>query len=71
MKLPRDIRGADAVKALNRLGFQPLRQKGSHIQLSDGTRNVTVPAHDPIRVGTLKSILRQADVSLEDFTAQL
>lgn len=71
MKVPRDISGDEAVSALNRLGFSVTRQSGSHVQMTNGVRSVTVPAHKPIRVGTLKSILRQADVELEVFVKML
>jgi len=36
VKLPRDISGEEAVKALRRLGFEVVRQEGSHIRMSDG-----------------------------------
>ncbi|HTI49562.1 MAG TPA: type II toxin-antitoxin system HicA family toxin [Planctomycetaceae bacterium] len=60
MKLPRDISGADLVKALARLAYQPTRQKGSHVRLStlqNGEHHVTVPLHNELRVGTLAAIL--------------
>jgi predicted RNA binding protein YcfA (HicA-like mRNA interferase family) len=50
MKLPRDLSGADLVKALARVGYRVTRQTGSHIRLTTGTpsqHHVTVPAHDP------------------------
>lgn len=71
MKLPRDVSGAEAVKALRRLGFTVTRQEGSHIRLERGQARVTVPAHPSLAPGTLKSILRQAAVTLEDFAAKL
>ena len=61
MKLPRDVSGADLVRALAKLGYAPTRQTGSHVRLTTtkgGERHVTVPAHDPIKVGTLASIVR-------------
>lgn len=64
MKLPRDLSGADLVKALRRVGYEVTRQSGSHLRLSTGqptTHHVTVPAHDPLKVGTLAAIL--ADVA--------
>ena len=67
MKLPRDISGTEAVRALERLGFSVIRQAGSHIRLAQGDRRVTVPTHRNLVVGTLQSILRQAGVSLDDF----
>ena len=71
MKLPRDVSAEQAVAALRRLGFQVVRQRGSHIRLVKGSRSVTVPAHDPIALGTLKSLIRQAGVSEEDFCREL
>ncbi len=60
MKLPRDISGSDLVKALKQLGYVPTRQSGSHIRLTThehGTHHITVPNHDPVRLGTLAAIL--------------
>ena len=67
MKLPRDISGTEALRALERLGFSIVRQSGSHVRLARGDRRVTVPMHRNLVVGTLQSILRQAGVSPEDF----
>jgi predicted RNA binding protein YcfA (HicA-like mRNA interferase family) len=71
VKLPRDISGDEALKALERLGFSVSRQIGSHVRMAQGNRRVTVPMHRSLAVGTLQSILRQADVSLEDFVNAL
>ena len=71
MKLPRDISGDEALKALERLGFSIIRQAGSHVRMAKGNRHVTVPKHGNLAVGTLQSILRQADVSVEDFVNAL
>ena len=43
----------DVVKALSKVGFQPVRQRGSHIVLESGDRSLTVPRHDEIRRGIL------------------
>lgn len=67
MKLPRDISGAEAIKALERMGFTITRQVGSHVRMAQGNRRVTVPVHRVLIVGTLQSILRQSGVSLDDF----
>lgn len=67
MRLPRDINGEEAVKALHRLGFACLRQTGSHRILRKDHRTVVVPMHRPIKPGTLKGLLEQAGVGLEDF----
>jgi predicted RNA binding protein YcfA (HicA-like mRNA interferase family) len=60
MKLPRDITGSDLAKALRKLGYQVTRQTGSHIRLSTseyGGHQITVPAHNPLKIGTLAAIL--------------
>ena len=61
MKLPRGVNGADLTKGLKVLGYQVTRQKGSHIRVStqvNGTHHEVVPAHKPIKPGTLSSILK-------------
>ena len=60
MKLPRDLSGADLVKALGRVGYRVTRQTGSHIRLTTDTpsqHHVTVPLHDPLKIGTLAGVL--------------
>ncbi|MBD0255176.1 MAG: type II toxin-antitoxin system HicA family toxin [Cytophagales bacterium] len=60
MKIPRDLSGADLVRLLRQFGYEVSRQTGSYIRLTTtqgGQHHVTVPAHDPLRVGTLSSIL--------------
>ena len=61
MRVPRDLSGADLIKGLECFGYQVTRQTGSHIRLScqssAGQHHVTIPNHDPLRVGTLASIL--------------
>jgi predicted RNA binding protein YcfA (HicA-like mRNA interferase family) len=71
MKLPRDVSGAEAGRALQRLGFVIRRQTGSHLILRREGRTVVVPQHKPLKPGTLKGILEQADVPLETFVDQL
>lgn len=71
MKLPRDVSGRDAVKALRRLGFAITRQEGSHIRMSKGGHHVTVPNHRAILPKTLQNVIRQAGVSLEEFIEAL
>lgn len=61
MKLPRDISGADLVKALKKLDYSVTRQKGSHIRLTtqqDGEHHEVIPNHNPLKVVTLASILK-------------
>jgi predicted RNA binding protein YcfA (HicA-like mRNA interferase family) len=60
MRLPRDLSGRDLISALERLGYRKTRQAGSHIRLTtvmNGEHHVTVPDHDPLRIGTLAAVL--------------
>ena len=62
MKLPRDLDGPRLVKALLVLGYEPTRQKGSHIRVTtqrDGENHEVIPFHHPIKAGTLASILKR------------
>jgi HicA toxin of bacterial toxin-antitoxin, len=84
MKLPRNLTGAQLIKALQQLGYQATRQTGSHVRLTcrplpnplpqagEGANeslrefhvkehHLTIPLHDPLRIGTLAAIL--ADVA--------
>ncbi len=64
MKLPRDVSGSDLVRALAKLGYTVTRQTDSHIRLTTterGEHHVTIPRHDPLRLGTFSAIL--SDVS--------
>lgn len=61
MKLPRDLSGYDLVKALKKLDYEVSHQTGSHIRLTtqeNGEHHVTIPAHKPLKIGTLNAILR-------------
>ena len=62
MKLPRDLSGADLVQALcKHYGYRRLHQEGSHIILETDTpsqHRISIPNHNPLRVGTLNAILR-------------
>jgi len=64
MRLPRDLTGAELIRRLGLLGYKATRQSGSHVRLTTETpspHHVTVPLHDPLRIGTLAAIL--ADVA--------
>jgi predicted RNA binding protein YcfA (HicA-like mRNA interferase family) len=59
-KLPRDVSGAELCKRLQKLGYQITRQAGSHLRLTTmegGQHHLTVPNHDPVKLGTLSGIL--------------
>jgi predicted RNA binding protein YcfA (HicA-like mRNA interferase family) len=61
--------------ALKRQGFTVIRQRGSHIRLQkrlpDKQIKLTVPSHRPVKRSTLSRILKQAEISLDDFLAAL
>ena len=60
MKLPRDITGVELVKRLAYLEYRVIRQTGSHIRVTtqkNGIHSLTIPAHNPLKIGTLSSIL--------------
>jgi predicted RNA binding protein YcfA (HicA-like mRNA interferase family) len=64
MRLPRDVSGVDLARALSTLGYEVTRQTGSHMRLTTpdrGEHHVTVPKHDPLRLGTMAAIV--ADVA--------
>ncbi len=61
MRLSRDVSGQDLAEALSILGYRLTRQTGSHLRLTTeeaGEHHVTIPRHNPLRVGTLASILQ-------------
>jgi len=69
-KLPR-VDCQQLIRALKRAGFEEQRQRGSHLHLrraADG-RRVTVPVHKGriVPIGTLRAILRDADISVDQF----
>jgi predicted RNA binding protein YcfA (HicA-like mRNA interferase family) len=68
--LPR-ISGRDCVAALSRAGFQQIRQRGSHIIVRRDTpfSQLTVPDHRELDRGTLRAIIRQAGMTVEQFNA--
>jgi predicted RNA binding protein YcfA (HicA-like mRNA interferase family) len=65
-KLPHSS-GAAIVKEPERLGYAKVRQSGSHVIMRRGTKGCVVPMHREVKVGTLAGILRQAEVSQDEF----
>jgi len=57
----------DVIKALSKVGFQAVRQRGSHVVLEADDRSLTVPRHDEIRRGTLLRIIEEAGLTKEEF----
>lgn len=64
------ISGKQCIEALRGVGYRELRQKGSHVRLAcDGRNPVTVPLHPTLDRGMLRSILRTAELSADQFLA--
>ena len=71
-KLP-VVSGADCIKALTKIGFDVVRQRGSHITLvrQDPSTQLTVPNHKTIAKGTLRSLIRDAGLTVDEFIGLL
>ena len=71
MKLPRDLSGEEVCRALKRLGSEFVRQTGSHRHYVRQSLHPCVPMHSSLKPKTLQSILKQANISLEDLLDNL
>jgi len=73
-KLPR-VSGAELIGALERLGFLQVRQRGSHVVLKrtgpDRVAGCVVALHSELEIGTLRGILKQAGVRVEELISQM
>lgn len=73
-KMPR-ISSREAIRALERLGFEQVRQTGSHVVMKkeseEGEIGCVVPVHRELKVGTLSGILKQAQITVEAFIESL
>ena len=73
-KLPR-IPSREVIRALERLGFEQVRQTGSHVVMKkdtpEGEIGCVVPVHRELKVGTLSGILKQAQVTPQEFIESL
>jgi len=68
MKIPRDESAENLIRRLSAFGYSKTRQTGSHIRITrvtpEKTDHLTIPNHNPIRIGTLSDILRDAALHL-------
>jgi predicted RNA binding protein YcfA (HicA-like mRNA interferase family) len=73
-KVP-SLNNPQVVAAFERAGWRIIRQKGSHIRVErtseSGTQKVTIPAHKPIKRSTLAKLLKDAEISVEQFLGLL
>jgi predicted RNA binding protein YcfA (HicA-like mRNA interferase family) len=61
VRVPRGLSSTQLIKLLSNFDYEITRQTGSHIRLttqSNGQHHITIPAHDPLKIGTLNAILR-------------
>ena len=65
------VSGADAIGALEKLGFVIARQKGSHVLMRRGSAGCVAPNHRELKIGTLSSVLKQSGVSPDEFMRAL
>ncbi len=68
------LKPSEIIKALEHFGFKKVSQKGSHVKFrknGNPSKIVIIPMHSEVARGTLKSILEQAGISLEDFLAKI
>lgn len=65
------ISGKDAIKALSKVGFKVIRQKGSHVRLerveAGKVIKLTIPLHGTLKRGTLRRIINDAELTVKDF----
>jgi predicted RNA binding protein YcfA (HicA-like mRNA interferase family) len=76
--IPSDLKGKDLVKKLESFGYEVVRQNGSHIRiqtLKNGKHSETIPNHNPMAKGTLRTILKNVaahfNISLDDLISRL
>ena len=61
------LRPNEIIGKLEKRGFEYVSQKGSHAKYSNGEYTYIIPMHDEVQKGTLKSILKQAHIDLDEF----
>jgi len=69
------VSGREAIKALCRAGFRVVRQRGSHVRLEKRTEDkvikLTVPLHKTLKKGTLRRIIKDAGLTVQEFNRSL
>ncbi len=78
MKLPRNVSGARLQTSLRRLGYEAVRQRGSHVRITtqiNEEHHEVIPLHNPVRAKTLSSILksvaRHHEMTVEELLREL
>jgi predicted RNA binding protein YcfA (HicA-like mRNA interferase family) len=69
------VSGEMAIRTLEKLGYKKVRQRGSHVilkkQTPEGEIGCVVPLHKELAIGTLRGILKQARLSVDEFAKNL
>ena len=69
-KLP-VISGQATIKAFQKIGYQVTRQRGSHVRLLDRSNPLheplSIPDHDPLKPGLLRKLIRDANITIDEF----
>ena len=75
MKVPRDLGGEELARLRGKFSYVATRQTGSHLRLTTSFRgtehHITIPRHEPLKIGTLNSILKDVAAYLEMDRQQL
>jgi predicted RNA binding protein YcfA (HicA-like mRNA interferase family) len=66
-RLPRDVPAKKVIAALERIGFRISRVSGSHYVMVKGDQRTVVPYHKSVKIGTLKAILTQIEMDIDEF----
>ncbi|MBM3142233.1 MAG: addiction module toxin, HicA family [Chloroflexi bacterium] len=63
----------EAIKAFQKIGYEAVRQRGSHVRMRDRTnpshKPLSIPLHKELKPGLLRKLLRDANLSIEEFTS--
>jgi predicted RNA binding protein YcfA (HicA-like mRNA interferase family) len=73
MKLP-EVSGSEAIKAFRKIGYEIDEQHGSHVILRHAEpphRRLSVPNHKDLAKGTLRALIREAGLTVEEFARLL
>ena len=65
-KLP-GVNHLEAIRALEKAGFNVVRHGSKHAVMSDGVRFVTIPRHNPVNAYTMGGIIRDAGLTIDEF----
>lgn len=64
-----NISGKEAVKAFKKVGWEAVGQVGSHVvMIKEGMRvNLSIPQHKELSIGTLRTLIRNANITIDEF----